>query len=46
MRLFQREQFNYFKSEYMLIFLGVKKNRIFAFELLSLYTGVADDDMK
>ena len=24
----------------------LKKNRIFPFELLSLYTGVADDDMK
>ena len=46
MRVFQREQFNYFKSKYMLIFLGVTKNRIFPFELLPLYTGVADDDMK
>lgn len=41
MRLFQGEQFNYFKNECILRFLGVNSNQIFPFQLLSLYTVVA-----
>lgn len=43
MRLFQGEQFNYFKNECILRFLGVNSNRIFLFQLLSLYTVIAHD---